>query len=95
MGRVVINQQQKGIGRISDLLIDLTGHKAPFAIISTARLLQRNESYAVPLRLLSQSSDRVLKIEANGAALRHAPPFNEEAWQTTSATNASIYRYSE
>jgi len=62
------------VGQISDLLIDLTGQKKPFAILSKARLLKRGENYAVPLRSMSQSADHRLKIEANGAALTQAQP---------------------
>ncbi len=38
IGRDVFNQQQKAVGQISDLLIDLAGAKKPFAIISRVRL---------------------------------------------------------
>src|SRR6266404_5826179 len=89
IGRDVSNQQQKAVGKISDLLIDLAGAKKPFAIISRARLLQKGENYAVPLQLLKQSPDHRLKIEANGASLTQAQPFNEQTWQTTAASSAS------
>jgi len=95
IGRDVFNQQQKAVGKVSDLLIDLAGAKKPFSIISRARLLQKGENYAVPLQLLKQSPDHRLKIEANGASLTQAQPFNEQTWQTTAASSASIYRYSE
>ncbi len=95
IGRDVINQQQIFVGEISDLLIDLAGQKKPFVIISKARLLKRGENYAVPLRLISQSANHRLKIEANGAALTRALPFSEQGWQTTAASSASIYHYAE
>src|SRR6266404_2934086 len=85
MGRDVINQQNKVVGQISDLLIDLVGAKRTFAIISRARLLQRGKSYAVPLCQVSQSPDHRLKIETNGAALTQAQPFTERTWETTAA----------
>ena len=95
VGRDVINQQQFVVGQISDLLIDLTGQKKPFAILSKARLLKRGENYAVPLRSMSPSADHRLKIEANGAALTQAQPFSEQTWQTTAASSGSIYHYAE
>ena len=95
IGRDVIDQQQIVVGQIYDLLIDLAGQKKTFAIISKARLLNRVENYAVPLRLRSPSADRRLKIEANGAALTQAQPFSEQTWQTTAAGSASIYHYAE
>jgi len=95
IGRVVVNQQQIVVGQISDLLIDLAGQKKTFAIISKARLLKRGENYAVPLRLVNQSADHRLKIEANDAALTQALPFSEQTWQTTPARSTSIYHYAE
>jgi sporulation protein YlmC with PRC-barrel domain len=95
VGRDVLDQQQRNIGQISDLLIDLAGSKKPFAILSRVRLLKKGENYALPLRLLARASGHHFNLETMGTALRNARPFSEETWQTTAANSTSIYHYAE
>jgi osmotically-inducible protein OsmY/sporulation protein YlmC with PRC-barrel domain len=93
--KAVMNRQGKAIGEITDLLVDLGGHKPAIAILSAERLLDRDESFAVPLRLVRSAGKKGLTLDANRQMFEQAPSFNEAAWQATRSNGRGIYRYLE
>lgn len=94
VGKNVINRQSEPLGKISDLVLDVSGKKPAFAIISMGGFLKKDQSYAVPFRSLSSSDTDKLVLDANRKMFDEAPAFQEKAWQSASLSNASgIYRF--
>jgi len=94
VGKDVVNRQEQSLGAVSDLLLDLTGQKPAFAVISITRALKRDQSFAVPLRSLTSGARDKLVLDANHKMFEESQPFDQKAWQSASASNAGvIYRF--
>jgi sporulation protein YlmC with PRC-barrel domain len=93
VGKSVADRQDEGIGKISELLIDLAGQKPSFALISNGRLLQKQQTFAVPLRSLSFSDKNRLVLDVNHKHIEEAGSFDDKTWAAASASNAgAIYQ---
>jgi len=94
VGKNVLSRQNESLGKVSDLVLDVSGKKCAFAIISIDRFLKKDQSYAVPFRSLSSSDTDKLVLDANRKMFEEAPRFDEKAWQSASVGNANaIYRF--
>ncbi len=93
LGKAVLDAQQQKLGKITDLLVDLTGQKTPVVILCARRLLHPDRCFAVPLPLLKVSPGNKLMLDANRRRLEQAPLFTEQAWQSTiNHRTYAIYR---
>ncbi len=81
IGQSVITRNQQKIGKISDLLIDPSGHRPAIAIISAGHLLKHRKTYAVPIRRLESTGINQLSIDAELIAFDSAPKFDLRAWE--------------
>jgi sporulation protein YlmC with PRC-barrel domain len=75
-GNVVVNRQQQWIGRIEDLLVDLSGRSPSYAIIASDELFKRDQRFAVALSLLSQGTERTFVIDATRRMFEQAQRFD-------------------
>jgi uncharacterized protein YrrD len=78
LGQEIIGQRDQPMGRISDLLVDFSGHKSVFALIH-AKFLNGSQSYAVPLRDLTAAGTK-MRVDITRAAVQAAPLFTIEGW---------------
>jgi sporulation protein YlmC with PRC-barrel domain len=94
MGAEVIARQQLDIGKVTGLLVDLTGTKPTFAIVSADRLSGTDGHFAVPLQLLRLMPGHKIAISANRQNFQRARPLAESDSQILAADGAKeIYRY--
>ena len=94
IGKSVINRQNEGLGKVSDLVLDVAGQKPTFAIIPMGGFLKKGQTFAVPLRALSSSDQDKLALDANQKIFDQSQPFDEKAWESASTSNAgAIYKF--
>jgi sporulation protein YlmC with PRC-barrel domain len=91
LGRRVTGANQEQLGELSDLLLDLSGRKQTFAIISALRHSRKDYTFASPLSSMKRSSTTRFTLDTSLAALSQASGFNESVW--TSAESSAVYRY--
>jgi uncharacterized protein YrrD len=94
IGDVVVNRKQQKIGKISDLLVDPSGHRPAIAIISPGHLLKHGKSYAVPLQRLGSIGNKQLSIDADLITFNSAPFFDYRAWENGTLTD-TVCRYDD
>ena len=92
IGMAVVNRQQEQLGKLSDLLVDLSGQKPACAIIS-AKLSKAERSFAAPLASLSGPVGNKLVIDANRNQFEQAQPFDQKIWQTGTRSPEGIYAF--
>ena len=92
IGLTVVNRQQEKIGKIADLLIDLSRQKPVYAII-LAKFSETERSFAVPLTLLSLPVGNRIVIDANRSQFEQAQPFDQKIWQPASLSPSGIYLF--
>lgn len=80
VGRAVVDAQSKPLGKISDLLIDLTGTKSCLALLEV-QLDSGNRRVFVPLGALRLGHGKSLQLDASPAELDRAPELTERAWR--------------
>jgi hypothetical protein len=84
------------IGKVTDLLTDLSGRHCTFGIISARKLVKQRETFAVPLRDLQITSDGRVRIEAAPTLFAQAQPFASRGWRNACATSElEIFRFDE
>ena len=89
-----MNSQNQTLGRVSDLLVDLTAERATVAILSVNRFPKSGRTFALPLRRLTLIAGNKLSLDTNPAQLEQAKPFNQQEWQFVGAgSGGEIYRY--
>jgi sporulation protein YlmC with PRC-barrel domain len=94
IGSVVIARQQTAIGTISDLLLDFSGARPTFAIVSPDHVSGTDARFAVPVRLLGPMPDGTVALSADRKSLNHASPFRDGDSQDSVRTEGEeIYRY--
>jgi len=92
IGLRVVNQKREKIGEVADLLVGLGEPRPAFAIISGGRMFHHEQQYAVPLKTLTLSDNKLI-WNVDAAALPNAPQFDEAAWESR-GKSAGAYRYS-
>jgi uncharacterized protein YrrD len=94
IGSEVIARQQMSIGRISDLLVDFSGTKPTFAIVSTERPFGTRTRYAVPVRVLRLLPGGTVAVNADRQKFAQANTFRESDLQNSAwSESEEIYRY--
>jgi sporulation protein YlmC with PRC-barrel domain len=93
IGTTVYDLQQHKLGKISDVLVDLSGTRPVFAIVSTGSPF-KNARLAIPIQALGPRGR--IPIAAPAEAVAQAPWFGRAIWQVSSTNNpAAIYRYDD
>ena len=95
IGAAVVNRHQQRIGRIVDFLVDLSGQRSSYAIVSSDPLLKPRTRFAVPLQLLNQAKGRTFVIDANRSMFDQAQLFDPSIWQNNRIELGKILRFSE
>jgi sporulation protein YlmC with PRC-barrel domain len=96
VGKDVVNRQNENVGEVTDLLLDFTGQRPAFAIISAGRLLKREVTFAVPLPSLSLTGGDKVLVDANRIIFEQAPSFELSEWFSRSATTpGAVYKYDD
>jgi PRC-barrel domain. len=94
IGSQVVGRQQIAIGKISDMLVDFTGAKPAFAVVSADRLSGTEAHFAVPVRLLGILPGRSVVLNADRQNFDRARPFRENDVQNSARSeDGEIYRY--
>jgi sporulation protein YlmC with PRC-barrel domain len=93
-GDAVVNRRQQRIGRIVDFLVDLTGRRISYAIVSADPLLRRRERFAIPLALLSQGEGSTFVVDASPSIFEQAQSFDPTNWQNNRMEFGKILRFS-
>lgn len=89
IGKTVISSQNKNLGKISDLLIDLTAERPTVAFLSV-----KKRTFALSLHRLTLTAANKLSLDANPAQLEQAKPFNQQEWQLAgTGSGGEIYLY--
>jgi hyperosmotically inducible protein len=94
IGSAVVNRQRENIGKVSDLLVDFSGQKPSYAIIST-RFAKIDRTFAAPLARLNAPVGNKIVIDASREQLGQAKLFDQEIWQASRGSSAGIYRFPE
>jgi sporulation protein YlmC with PRC-barrel domain len=92
IGNEVIARQQREVGTISDLLVDATGMKPAFALLSADSRSAQDPTFAVPLKMLRPMPGRKIVISANRQDFERATPFKGGVNSAAGGGN-EIYRY--
>ncbi len=83
-GTNVKNMENKNIGKIQDLMIDLKNGNVVYAVLSFGGFLGIGDKYfAVPIEALKFSTNdgvREIMIDINKERLENAPGFDKEHW---------------
>ena len=93
IGTSVTTAQNKSIGQISDLLIDFSGKRPAFVVLTIKRFLRHDLTYALPLHRLTLTAGNSFSLNANPAQLEQAPPLTQQEWKLAGAEPGKIYRY--
>ncbi len=88
----VVNRQGIRIGKVTDLLLDVSGRHSGYAIVSTPGLLEPSESFAIPFRLLHQA-EAALEVDANPTMFESAAWFDTSKWLEERTSVSQIYRF--
>jgi ferritin-like metal-binding protein YciE/sporulation protein YlmC with PRC-barrel domain len=91
LGEKLANNQGKKLGKICDLLLDLSGRKPALAVFTAVPA--PGGTYAAPLMRFKRTQENRLALDANAQTFHQAAPLNETAWQGASdAQNEYIFR---
>ncbi len=97
VGLEVRNNQDEKLGKVQDLVIDVTSSRVVGLVVSTGGVLGVGGSQAtVPMASFRYDAGRkVLLTDLNAATLKDAPAFASSGWQASSqpAEVAQLYRY--
>jgi len=94
VGSQVLGRGQMSIGKISDVLVDFSGAKPAFAILSAEHISASGASFAVPVRLLARLPDRSVVLNAGRQDFEKAKPFRDGDTQNLVRSEGNeIFRY--
>lgn len=90
----VIGRQQIVIGKVSDVLVDITAPKPAFAVVATDRPSETGAHFAVPMRMLGILPNRSVALNADRQNFDQARPFRDsDAQNSPRSKDGEIYRY--
>jgi len=86
VGMTVKNQQGEKLGKIDDVVIDLSGEKVAYCVLSVSQgAFSADKLHAVPLRAFQPSADGThITLNADKEKLAQAPGFDKENWPSPS-----------
>jgi hypothetical protein len=82
LGARVINAEREDLGRIEDLVLDVTENRVAYAILSLGGFLGFGDKhFAIPWEALSLDiSEKVAVLSINKERLTNAPGFDPDSW---------------
>ena len=83
-----MDAQGHEVGKLEDFLVDLSGRRPSFALLTRAKGLKHGETFAVPITLLKAGAGPRLTLDTSEQPLENAPRFSPQAWD-----ERRIYRY--
>ena len=92
IGKPVLDSAQHKLGKISDVLVDLSGQR-PAVVILSAGGLPRRTALAIPVPALDGDPDGHLIF--NHPSVNEAPWFTWTAWEASRTNSNSLYRYED
>ena len=98
-GTSVKNLQNEDIGKIQDLMIDLSSGQVLYAVLSFGGIMGIGDDYfAIPIESLQFTDDdnKVIKLDISKEKLKDAPGFDKNNWPRHTQENEfvnSIYTY--
>jgi sporulation protein YlmC with PRC-barrel domain len=98
-GTSVKNMENKNIGTIQDLMIELETGNVLYAVLSFGGFMGLGDDYfAIPMEALVFNADdqKIIKLDINKERLENAPGFNKDNWPEHSTHNEfvdSIYSH--
>jgi sporulation protein YlmC with PRC-barrel domain len=86
IGMAVKNQQNEKLGKIDDIVLDFSGDKVAYCVLSVSQgAFSTDKLHAVPLRAFQSSADGTyLILNADKEKLAQAPGFDKENWPNPS-----------
>jgi hypothetical protein len=97
IGSKVVNQQDEGIGKIEDIVLDASAGRVAYAILSFGGFLGvGNKYFAIPWNAFRFNfADKKAVLNVNKQLLENAPGFDKDAWPNFSDTTfgSSIYNH--
>ncbi len=91
-GAKLIGRDGAALGKISGLLLDLTG-KCPAMAVITAEPTANKQTYAMPLKSLGFMTSEKIKVDAPAGIFGEARMLTPKAWQTAGTDGNTVYRY--
>jgi sporulation protein YlmC with PRC-barrel domain len=94
IGKSVLDSAQHKLGKVSDVLVDLSGQR-PAVVILSAGGLPRRTALAIPVPALDGGPDGHLVFASPHPSVNEAPWFTWTAWEASGTNNNSFYRYED
>ncbi|HZQ46910.1 MAG TPA: PRC-barrel domain-containing protein [Verrucomicrobiae bacterium] len=104
IGKHVVNEQNKDVGKIDDVLVNLKNPGTTFALlkpgsfITSADQAAKSGIFAVPVNaFIASAKDKNLILDVNPGEFQQAPPLNDAGWKMAMPGTAAphIYRYQD
>lgn len=92
IGKSLSDAHDRDLGRIRDVLVDLSGAKPCFAIFSGG-MLKRQERFAVPLQAIARRPDGKMVLAYPPASFEQLPWFARKTWDKV--RTESVFRYDD
>ena len=92
IGSTVVNRQQEKIGKVSDLLVDLSGQKPAYAIVS-AKFTKTERTFAVPLARFSLPVRTQMVVDASRGQFEQAKLFDQQTSKDASSSTGELYLF--
>ena len=86
IGDNIINSQGESLGRIKDIMIDLSENKIEYVVIEFGGFLGMNQKYfAVPMQALTPAKEHrdAFILDETKESLKRYPGFDKEHWPNT------------
>ena len=82
IGSKVVNQQDEGIGKIEDIVLDASAGRVAYAILSFGGFLGvGNKYFAIPWNAFRFNfADKKAVLNVDKKLLENAPGFDKDAW---------------
>lgn len=82
MKNTVRNYQGEDVGRIEEIMIDVTTGEIAYAVLSFGGFLNMGSKYfAIPWQtLILDKEDEVFKLDVTEEKLKHSPGFDKDDW---------------
>jgi sporulation protein YlmC with PRC-barrel domain len=94
-GWQVFNHRHDEIGKVIDVLIDLSWEKPVLGIVSKKGLLKRSPELAVPLNALEVIGPRALAMKTGHVTTETAPWLSERDWHALQTNAVTLYRFDD
>jgi len=87
IGDQVKNEQNEHLGKIKDIMLDISSGKIEYYVIEFGGFLGFNEKlFAIPFHLLKiDAEEKIFRMSIKQSVLKNAPGFDKNHWPETNA----------